>query len=324
MKRSENAYLVLCCDDAPVARCHEVSPNRVSIFRIARKTLHTRVRPPIRRRTNRRGVAAVAASHHALCAKLDVLPGILPAGRWSCLNSRRPTLRAGKGPARRRWTRHRLCSALRLTQPPCPRVAWGAGSAPIRLPGAGAPSGDWGLQRRTAPPAVHRPAWGLVRWTGQRAERPRPTPCRSAMSRLLYVYALSRADCAPLDCVSRAAMPRIGRGLRPRHRLRRHGGATADLPDCPAQARATLRQPARQTRPSALRAYSPGPCRAAASVRDLACLAFRLASKLAQGETLRKNGGTSNTPPRTPKPGTGKAGSTSRNPVSFERSKHET
>ncbi|CAJ4125949.1 Uncharacterised protein [Burkholderia pseudomallei] len=54
-------------------------------------------------------------------------------------------------------------------------------------------------------------------------------------------------------------MPCIGRGLWPRRRLRRHGGATADLPDCPAQARATLRQPARHTRPSALRAYSPGP-----------------------------------------------------------------
>lgn len=54
-------------------------------------------------------------------------------------------------------------------------------------------------------------------------------------------------------------MPCIGRGLRPRHRLHRHGGATADLPDCPAQARANLRQPARQTRPGVLRAYSPGP-----------------------------------------------------------------
>jgi len=98
-------------------------------------------------------------------------------------------------------------------------------------------------------------------WLGSQCARadcvqPRTCPnplCGLAPLRLrLAVY-----DCAPPACMSRA--PRIGRGLRPRQRLRRHGGAAAVIPDCSAQPKATLRQPARPARPSALRAYSPGP-----------------------------------------------------------------
>jgi len=81
----------------------------------------------------------------------DHLSGWTP---YMPLNSRRPTLRAGKGPARRRWTRHRLWSALSLTQPPYPRVARGAGLCcpPSRLPARRRASGGWDLQRRPAPP----------------------------------------------------------------------------------------------------------------------------------------------------------------------------
>lgn len=141
---------------------------------------------------------------------------------------------------------------------------------------------------------------------------PRP-PCGPAPLRLrLVAY-----DCVPSACLSRAVILRIGRGLRPRQRPRRHGGASAVLLECSAQSNETLRQLASPARPSALRTHSPGPLRGC-GFRARPCLSdFPAGGRDVQGETLRKYGGASKRHSITPKPGIGKAGSTSRNPVSF-------
>lgn len=176
---------------------------------------------------------------------------------------RRPTLRAGMGPAHRRWTRRRLWSALRLTQPPCPRVARGAGLRPPSLyQSVGLLLVSGATSERRLPPAVHRPAWGLARWTRQRAGRPCPTPFPPVTSRLPCVCALSRSDCAPLACLPRAALPRIGLGLRPRRRLRRQVGARVVLPDFAAHSMTTVPQSVCMARAyGAPRTSSPGPLR---------------------------------------------------------------
>lgn len=102
--------------------------------------MNPRVRLPIRPGPNRRSEAANAASHHALFTKLDVLPGILSAGRWSCLNSGRPALRAGNPLDRLRWTLRRL----RLVYA---SLDWVARAYRFGAPGR-------------CPPLRHRPPWG--------------------------------------------------------------------------------------------------------------------------------------------------------------------
>lgn len=176
-------------------------------------------------------------------------------------------------------------ASLDLTAMPARCVGRGA-SPPITLPVGWPTSRRWGRERVTAPPST--PSIGLG------ANAPAWTACGPALApdrcaaRLPLRLRLTAYDCAPPACESRAAWPHMGRGLRPRHLLRRHGGATADLPDCPAQATATLRQPTRPARPSASHAYSPVPLRGCGFRRDLACPACRLASRPAQERSTQE------------------------------------
>lgn len=209
------------------------------------------------------------------------------------LTAGRPVLRAGKGPARRRWTRHRLMVGATLDSAPLPARSSGRwASPPIALPVGGPPSRVWGHERATAPPSSPPTSlWGLVRWTGQRAGRPCPTPFPPVTSRLPFVCALPRSDCAPLACVPRAALPRIGLGLRPRHRLRRQVGARAVLPDFVAHSLATVPQSVCMARAcGAPRTSSPGPLRGC-GFRACPChTAVSPGVSARQGDELRKNG----------------------------------
>lgn len=52
---------------------------------------------------------------------------------------------------------------------------------PNWLPGRGRPSGSWGYQRQSAPPACCRPCWGRVRPQGLQAARPGPIAPRCGL-----------------------------------------------------------------------------------------------------------------------------------------------
>ena len=170
-----------------------------------------------------------------------------------------------------------------------------------------------------SPPARVRLAWEPMRLRGLRAAShlphaaTRPGSPTSSATRLRL----------------RASGLRITLGMTA-HRSRPTTATTAPspyrvsdvLPDCPAQSNATLHRPASPTRSSALRTYSPGPPRGC-GFRARPCWTSRLALRSAQGETLRKYGGTSNMPTPALRPETSRAGSTSWKPVSFKPEHHE-
>ncbi len=160
----------------------------------------------------------------------------------------------------------------RLTTLPARCSGRGALLPPIALPVGRPTSRVWAHERATAPPCSSPTSLGAgaPTWAAGWTPMPHTIPsgrCGSPAS------ARFRAPPVHLRPAGHARQARIGPGLWPRQRLRREGGTAAVLPDCPAQSRATVRQSASQTRPGAPRAYSPGPWRAAASVRDLARLA---------------------------------------------------
>lgn len=95
-----------------------------------------------------------------------------------------------------------LCCATTLL--PYPRVARGAG----RLPSPGSSAGCWGTLWRLGPPAMtgspRSPPTslgaGALAWAAGWTPLPHAVPF--GPSRLPYVCALSRSDCAPLACES--------------------------------------------------------------------------------------------------------------------------
>lgn len=97
--------------------------------------------------------------------------------------------RAGNPLNRLRWTPSRLRPCLRshsfdLTRFPAP-AAWGTGATPPdSLPARGRASEGLGPQRLPAPPASHRPRWGVARFEGPRAAMPWPhvMPCGPAVA----------------------------------------------------------------------------------------------------------------------------------------------
>lgn len=157
-------------------------------------------------------------------------------------------------------------ASLDLTAMPARSSGRGA-SPPITLPVGGPTSRRWGRERVMAPPSTQSIGLG--------ANAPAWTACGLALVpdryavRLPLRLRLIAFDCAPPACGSRAAWPHMGRGLRPRHRLRRHGGAAADLPDCPPKQERPYASPP-DPQGQALRARThPFPYGAAASVATL-------------------------------------------------------
>jgi hypothetical protein len=180
---------------------------------------------------------------------------VLTAGAPRCARARRSLRPAGRVPSV--GSAHGLATDHLARAKPGARASPPSGCQVLR-----APSGDWGLQRQTAPPSnpPTRLGTGAPDWAAGWTPLPHAPPC-GHVAAPLRLRALHSA-CAPLACRSRAALTRLGLGRRPRHRLHREVGACTVLPDFAARSLATVHQSVCMARAcGAPRTSSPGPLR---------------------------------------------------------------
>jgi hypothetical protein len=181
-----------------------------------------------------------------------------------------------------------VCAAL--DSAPIPARSLGRGT----LPSPGSSARCWGTFWRLGPPAMTGSPTRIRLAVGQCAsvDCVRPRTCPSPRCGPVPLRLRVRAPTARLLLAGHARHTScIGRGQRPRHRLRRQVGACPNLPDFATQPLATILQAAYMARAyGAPRTSSPGPLRGC-GFRSCPChVALLPGVSVRQGDELRKDG----------------------------------